>query len=55
MAVAKSVSTPFIPTFANTAVSAANSADNNAKIHHINFQFCSKQLITKIKGNEQSK
>ena len=35
IAVARSVSTPRIPTFANIAVKAAKSADSKAKIHHI--------------------
>jgi hypothetical protein len=35
IAVARSVSTPRIPTFANIAVNAAKRADNKAKIHHI--------------------
>jgi hypothetical protein len=35
IAVARSESTPLIPTFAKTAVSAANNAESNAYIHHI--------------------
>jgi hypothetical protein len=35
IAVARSVSTPFIPTFANMAVRAAKKAENKAYIHHM--------------------
>jgi hypothetical protein len=37
MAVARSVSTPFMPILANIAVSAANNADSKAYIHHMLF------------------
>jgi hypothetical protein len=41
IAVAKSVSTPLIPTFANMAVSAAKKADSKAYTHYIKYIFSS--------------
>src|ERR1700694_3666494 len=39
MAVARSVSTPLMPTLAKMAVSAAKNAESKAYIHHIRYGF----------------
>lgn len=53
IAVAKSVSTPFIPTFAKMAVSAAKKAESKAYIHHIIFGILNQFLSRKLNVEEK--
>ncbi len=48
IAVARSVSTPLMPIFANIAVNAAKNADSKAYIHHID-RYLFDLMITAIK------